>query len=65
MEAPLHVLALAWLLALLAGCTYNTSDQAALQALGGRMTAMEQRQDATDARLNLQGEQIQRLNQRR
>jgi hypothetical protein len=46
------------------GCTYNTTDQAALAALQSRLTAAEQRQDAIEARVAAHGDAIQRLNQR-
>jgi hypothetical protein len=51
-------------LALVAGCTYNQADQAALAALANRMTVLEQRDDTLDARVAAHSEAIQTLNRR-
>jgi hypothetical protein len=48
------------LLLLLPACTYHNADEAALAALSNRLTTLEQRQDALDARVTAQGDVLLR-----
>jgi hypothetical protein len=46
------------------GCTYNTTNEAALAALSSRLSAIEQREDALESRVAVHGEAIQNLSRR-